>query len=125
MTMERGAAHNMGSNVLRILAGGGLSGVSERHSMSGGRQSQQYEDDVKRAQALKFLTQDGRYTLVQVAIRFGLERSEDFTVLVGFSSIEQIVEAAECSGSDPFSPEELQQIEKLYMTDFGQREPAR
>lgn len=119
--MERGAAHNMGSNVLRILAGGGLSGVAERHAASGGRQNQQYEDDVKRAQALRFLTRDGRYTLAQVAIRFGLDSSEAFTVLVGFSSIQQIEEAAECSGTDAFTNQELEAIEALYQTDFGFR----
>ena len=118
--IDRAAAHGTGVIALRVLAAGALSGETERHPLAArDRGGTDRERDVKRARALTFLTENGKYTLVQTAIRFALMKREISTVLVGFSTFSHLEEAAACSGTSGFDPQALSRLEELYRTDFG------
>lgn len=117
--MGRATAHGMGAIVLRVVAGGALSGVQGRSALAGAIRGTEWEEDLIRAQSLRFLTEIDGGNLAQAAIRYGLMRPEANTVLVGFSDLNQIEEAAPCSEMPRFSAEALTRIRELRRTDFG------
>jgi aryl-alcohol dehydrogenase-like predicted oxidoreductase len=89
----RAAQRGMGLIVLRALDGGKLFG---------------------REGELGFLTEDGSQTLAQAGIRFALANAQASTVLVGFSSVDHIEEAAAASAMGPLTPDALARAEALY-----------
>ncbi len=114
--IDRAAARQMGVIAIRVLAGGALSGTSKRHnvadqSVSPIASGEDYDDDVSRARAFEFLVQDG-YTddLVEAAIRFAISKPEVPTALVGFSSLDQLEQAAEYAAKDPLPTEALSRL---------------
>ncbi len=112
--------HGMGVVVIRVLAGGALSGAPVPHPLNtGSAVARTYAAGARRAQALRFLERPGEQTMAQAAIRFALAGPEISTVLVGFSSADQVEEAAAASGRGPLSAAELARIESVYATDFG------
>ena len=119
--IDRAAARGVGTVVLRVLEAGALSGSATPHALNMGGSSGDAEHarNARRAQALAFLKRDPSETLAQVAIRFGLASPGASTVLVGFSEISQIDEAAACSGREGFTADQLARLEELYANDFG------
>ena len=119
--IERAAAKGVGTVALRVLEAGALSGSATPHALSGGGpgRNPEYARNAQRAQALAFLKRDPSETLAQVAIRFALANQSVSTVLVGFSELSQIDEAASCSGREGFTPDQLARLEELYANDFG------
>lgn len=112
--------HGMGVVVIRVLAGGMLSGAPEPHPLNTGSAVQRhYAAGAQKAQPLRFLEHDGEQTMVQAAIRWALMKTQISTVLVGFSEVSQIDEAARASGRGPLPDEDLRRIEALYATDFS------
>jgi L-galactose dehydrogenase/L-glyceraldehyde 3-phosphate reductase len=102
--IDRAASKRMGCIGIRVLAAGALSGVMERHpiavpSVAPIGTGADYQDDVKLAQALNFLTAEGHAaSLVDAAMQFAWSKPEMATVLVGYSSLdhlEQAITAAE------------------------------
>jgi aryl-alcohol dehydrogenase-like predicted oxidoreductase len=125
--LERAAAQGTSGVVLRVLEAGALAGVSAPHPNSGLARSPsaEFEDNVRRARSLQFLVRPGQ-SLVQAAIRYALGDPRVAVVLVGFSSLEQIEEAAMAAGpAGGLLQEELARIEDLYSSDFGLRERTR
>jgi aryl-alcohol dehydrogenase-like predicted oxidoreductase len=122
-TIEFAGEHQLGVVVIRVLGGGALSGAREPHPLNTGSGVQRtYAADAGRAEALRFMHRPGEHTMAQAAIRYALTKPQVSTVLVGFSSIEQVEEAATASGQGPLSSADLGQIEELYGTDFRVRE---
>ena len=117
--MTRAAAKGMGVVVLRILAGGALTGQTERHPLAGTRPAAEYEAELQRARSLQFLVESGEETMAQAAIRFGLLRPEVSTVLVGVSAPEHLDAAAACSGATPFPPAAMERLAELHRTTFS------
>ena len=118
-TLDLAGEHGLGVVVIRVLAGGVLSGAREPHPLNtGSGVERQYSAGAVRAQALRFLARPGQ-TMTQAAIRFALARPRISTVLVGFSHVSQIDEAAAASGAGPLPAEDLAGIERLYRNDFG------
>lgn len=119
--MGTAAERGVGTVILRVLEAGALSGSATPHEMNRGGPGNdaEYARNAERARALGFLKRDADETLAQVAIRFALMNRNVSTVLVGFSEMAQIDEAAACVGREGFTAEQLERLERLYETDFG------
>jgi aryl-alcohol dehydrogenase-like predicted oxidoreductase len=123
--MTEAARRNLGVAAIRVLAGGALGGPVARTGyaapsvggalVSGG----EYALDLKRGSKLKFLLKGEVSRLSQAAIRFVLGQPEVSTALVGFSNLQQIEEAAECSDQGPLPESDLEQLQELWSSNFG------
>jgi aryl-alcohol dehydrogenase-like predicted oxidoreductase len=121
LLIDRAAAKGMGVAVIRVLAAGALTsdpttgGGSSPEPLSPGSD---YALDLERTEKVKFVVDEAK-SLAQAAIRFALMKPEVSTVLVGFSNVSHIDEAAACSGFGGLSPEAIAQLRKLWDSDFG------
>jgi len=120
--IDRASARGMGLVVIRVLAAGALTATPE----AGGGSSPEplspgsdYALDVTRARQLGFLLGGDVKTLTQAALRFALMKPQLSTVLAGFSNLDQIEEAAACSGAGGLSQGALARLRQLWDTDFG------
>jgi aryl-alcohol dehydrogenase-like predicted oxidoreductase len=123
--IDRAAANGTSAIVLRVLESGALTGKSQPHPTSAlARQpSEEFTRNAQRARSLHFLVRDGQ-TLTQAAIRFALGDTRVGGVLVGFSALDQIAEAAAASTDAGLSQADLARIEELYRSDFALRQPV-
>jgi len=96
----RAAAAGMGTSVLRVLEGGALSGTEIRHPLAGAT-GPEYAANLARANSLRPLLNSAKLTMPEAAIRFALSNPQVSTVLVGFSDIAQIEDAAAFAGKGP------------------------
>jgi aryl-alcohol dehydrogenase-like predicted oxidoreductase len=101
------AARGVGSIAIRVLAGGALSGSTERHPvatpgvgpLATGRT---YAEDVAAARRLDFLVKQGIVqSLPEAAIRFALSKPELSVAMVGLSSLEQLEAAVAAADKGP------------------------
>jgi L-galactose dehydrogenase/L-glyceraldehyde 3-phosphate reductase len=125
LLIRRAYEKRMGVAAIRVLAGGALGGEAARKGYASSAPSAlvgdtDYRMDSDRAERLQFLMSGGM-SLPQAAIRFALMNKEVSTVLVGFSDVHQIEEAASCSGREPFQKEWNDKLQGLWATDFGRR----
>jgi aryl-alcohol dehydrogenase-like predicted oxidoreductase len=114
-------AHDTGVIVIRALAGGALSARSDRHSyaaptvapISTGRD---YDADLARARVLEadLVTSGHVATMVEASLRFPLATEAVSTVLVGYSTLEQLEDAARYVGRGPLRPSTLEQLPPLW-----------
>lgn len=106
---ERAARKGMGVIALRVLEGGALTGAPPAATA---QLPPDHAAMVRRASGLQAaLSNDA--PLTQTAIRFALSNPDVSTVLVGFSTIGQIAEAAENAAHGPLPPAILHKIEEL------------
>lgn len=97
--IARAADQAMGVIAIRVLAAGALSGSTDRHpfaaqSVAPIASGQDLGEDAARAQAFRFLIEDGYASdLVEAAIRFAISNQAISTALVGISSLEQLDQA--------------------------------
>ncbi len=105
--IERASANGMGVLVIRVLAAGALSGEATRHPVAvptvapigSGRD---YGQDRARAEGFRFLLQEGYAgSLVEAALRFALGNPGVSSVLVGYSSLEHLEQAAAIAARGP------------------------
>ena len=114
----------MGIVVIRVMAGGALGGRIARSGYAspsiGGAlvPSSEYDKDEARATKLNFLVEGDVHSLPQATVRFALMNPNVSTVLVGYSSISQIDEAAECSEKAAISPTSMARLNALWASDF-------
>jgi aryl-alcohol dehydrogenase-like predicted oxidoreductase len=126
LLIAKASEKKMGVVVIRVLAGGALGGEVARQGYAASTtgtltEGANYETDVNRAKKLHFLISGEIQSLPQAAIRFALMNREISTVLVGFSNLSQIEEAASCSVREPFPRNWIDRLEALWATDFGRR----
>lgn len=118
-TIDLAGEHRMGVVVIRVLSGGVLSGAPEPHPLNtGSAVERQYAAGARRPESLRFLDHEGQ-TMAQAAICYALAKPQVSTVLVGFSHVSQIDEAAGASGRGPLPDADLARIEALYPSNFG------
>lgn len=116
--IDEAARREMGVIAFRVLAGGALSGVVERHPVAAPvvdpiASEPNYADDVARAQRFSFLIQEGvAGSLVEGAVRFAISKQGVSTALLGISSMEQLEAAVSYVERGPLPGEALQQIQK-------------
>jgi aryl-alcohol dehydrogenase-like predicted oxidoreductase len=124
--IDRAKDRNMGVVVIRVMAGGALGGEIARTghaapaiggAIAGGAD---YQDDETRAKKLDFFLSGDITSLPQAAVRFALMHEGVSTVLVGYSNLQQIEEAAGCSGKDPIPEPAMERLKKLWATDFSE-----
>ena len=102
-------AQRMGVIVVRVLAGGALSGTGDRHplampSVAPIASGPDYATDVTRARALQPLVDEGHAgSLVEAALRFPLASDAVSTVLLGYSTTEHLEYAAASIGKGRLS----------------------
>ncbi len=118
--MQKASRNGLGVIAIRVLAGGALSGTDHQHpnaakTVSPIASGRDYADDVARSGMFRFLVEIGyASSLVEAAIRFAISNSAVSTALVGFSSLEQLDQAAEYVGKGPLPSKALRQIEEIW-----------
>jgi len=118
--IARAAERGTSAVVLKVLESGALSGAVAPHPTSAlaRRPSGEFAHNAERARSLRFLEREGQ-SMVQAAIRFALMHTSVGVVLVGFSAMDQIEEAAGASTGATLTHDDLARLEELYRSDFG------
>lgn len=103
----------LGVLAIRVLAGGALSGHSDRHSratadvepIASGRS---YDDDIRLSQRLGFLVTEGfAESLIEAAIRFAITSSAVSSAVIGLSDVDQLESAARSVSRGPLPGEAI------------------
>ncbi len=126
LLIRKASEKRMGVVVIRVLAGGALGGEVARQGYAAAStgtltEGADYEADVDRAKKLDFLVSGEIQSLPQAAVRFALMNREISTVLVGFSDLNQIEEAASCSARETFPRNSTDRLQALWATDFDRK----
>ena len=112
-------AQRVGVIVVRALAAGALSGERARHpiavpSVAPIATGPDYAADVERARALRALVTEGHAaSLVEAALRFPLANDAVGTVLLGYSSLDQLEYAAAAVAKGPLPAAALARVAAL------------
>ena len=115
--IDRAAQQEIGVIAIRILAGGALSGATERHPVASTgvnpiASEQEYSADVARARRYAFLVEKGMVSnLVEAAVRFVVSKPGVSTALIGISSLDQLERAAQYVERGPLPGIALEQIQ--------------
>jgi len=114
--LERARANDMGTIIIRALAGGALSGTEARHPLAMQQvdpigSAPDFAGDVARARQLEPLVKDGTAgSLVELAQRFVIAHPAVTTMLVGYSTLDQLEEAAAAVSKGPLPAAALARI---------------
>jgi aryl-alcohol dehydrogenase-like predicted oxidoreductase len=118
--LARARAAGAGAIGIRVLAGGALSGVEERHPVAVPTvepiaSGADYRADVERARRLASLVREGHAeSLVEASFRFALGSEGMTTVLVGYSSLEQLELAALWASRGPLPAGARARLDELW-----------
>jgi aryl-alcohol dehydrogenase-like predicted oxidoreductase len=118
--LDHARAQRVGVIVVRVLAGGALSGTPERHplampSVAPIASGPDYGADVARARALQPIVAEGHAgSLVEAALRFPLGNDAVSTVLLGYSTLEHLEYAAASIAKGPLPPAALDRLSTLW-----------
>jgi len=105
--LDRARAADMGTIIIRALAGGALSGTDARHPLAMQAvdpigSAPDFAADVARARQLEPLVKDGTASsLVELAQRFVIAHPAVTTMLVGYSTLDQLEQAAAAVAKGP------------------------
>jgi len=116
--LDRTRSMDMGTIVIRALAGGALAGTTERHPLAmqavepiGSAPS--FVADVARAKVLEPLVKQGvASSLTELALRFVIANPKVTTMLVGYSTLDQLEQAAAAVNKGPLAEETLLRLRK-------------
>jgi L-galactose dehydrogenase/L-glyceraldehyde 3-phosphate reductase len=118
--IDRAAENRMGCLGIRVLAAGALSGIEDRHpiavpSVAPIGTGPDYQTDVRHAQKLAFLVEEGYAKhLIEAAMRFAWSQAGLSTVLIGFSSFGHLEEALAAAQRGTLSPEALSRLSEAW-----------
>jgi aryl-alcohol dehydrogenase-like predicted oxidoreductase len=113
---ERG----IGTIIIRVAAGGALSGVETRHPIASPppepiASGADYATDVRRARRLLPLVDEGHVeSLVEASLRFAVGADGVSTILLGYSSLDQLEYAAKCVEKGPLPAVVLARLRELW-----------
>jgi aryl-alcohol dehydrogenase-like predicted oxidoreductase len=114
--LAKAHAAGMGTIVIRVLAGGALSGSAARHPIGMTEvepiaSGPHYAADVAAARRLQILV-DGGYaeSLVEAGLRFAIANPTVSTVLIGTSTLDQLEYAARSVLKGPLPPAALEAL---------------
>jgi aryl-alcohol dehydrogenase-like predicted oxidoreductase len=111
---------------IRVLAGGALSGSTERHPIASPPPEPigsaiSYEADVTRARRLMPLVQEGfAASLTEAATRFAISQPAIGTILVGIAAPQQFENALAAVEKGPLPPAALDRLSTLLQTFSGE-----
>ena len=114
---ERG----VGTIIIRVAAGGALSGVESRHPIASPppepiASGADYATDVRRARHLLPLVDEGHVdSLVEASLRFAVGADGVSTILLGYSSLDQLEYAAKCVAKGPLSAAATARLRELWI----------
>ena len=114
--LERTKARDMGTIVIRALAGGALSGTAARHPLAMQvvdpiGSAANFAGDVARANELQpFVKESGSANLTEFAERFVISHLAVSTMLVGYSTLDQLEQAAAAVNRGPLPAEALKRL---------------
>ena len=120
--LRRAGEHKVGVIVIRVLAGGALSGLITRHPIAVPTvdpiaTGPDYAADVERARMLSSLISEGyAESLVDASLRFAIGPESVSTVLLGYSSIEQLEGAVASVARGPLPPAAFHALPALWRT---------
>jgi aryl-alcohol dehydrogenase-like predicted oxidoreductase len=112
---------------IRVLAGGALSGSSERHPIAGPApepigSAMSYDADVDRARRLMPLVEEGfAASLTEAATRFALSHPAVGTILVGMATPQQFEDALAAAEKGPLPQVALDRLSVLRQAFSGER----
>ena len=118
--LPQAAAAGMGTIGIRALAGGALSGSEWRHPIGMAEVAPigtgaTYADDVAAAARFRGLVEGGRAgSLAEAALRFAAFSPHASVVLVGVSTVEQLIDAIAGVEHGPLPPEAMALIEEVW-----------
>jgi aryl-alcohol dehydrogenase-like predicted oxidoreductase len=118
--LPRARAAGVGAIVIRVLAGGALSGVETRPavvapSVEPIASGPDYVADVRRGRALDALVREGHVgSVVEAALRFPLGSPGVSTVLVGYSTLEHLEYAAASMAKGPLPAAAMERLNALW-----------
>ncbi|HEY3068550.1 MAG TPA: aldo/keto reductase [Methylomirabilota bacterium] len=118
--LARCREHTVGVIGIRALAAGALSGTPVRHpvavpTVAPIASGPDYESDVARAKKLSPLVEEGHATdLVEAALRFVVTSDAVSTVLLGYSSLDQLEHAAAAVAKGPLAPTAIERVRSLW-----------
>ena len=116
----RAQERRVGVIVIRVLAAGALSGVTTRHPVAVPTvepiaTGPDYASDVQRAQALRALVTEGHVgSLVEASLRFAVSSPAVSSVLLGYSSLEHLEDAAAAVAKGPLPTATLDRLSVLW-----------
>ena len=114
--LDRASAADMGTIVIRALAGGALSGTAERHPLAMQvvdpiGSAANFAADVARAQQLESLVREsGAADLTEFAERFVISHPAVSTMLVGYSTLGHLEAAIAAVNKGPLPPAVLKRV---------------
>ena len=123
---DRTKAAGTGVVGIRVLAGGALSGSSERHAIASPApdpigSAMTYDADVERARRLMPLVKEGfAASLTEAATRFALSHPAMGTILVGMASPEQFEDALAAVQKGPLPAAALDRLSVLRQAFAGE-----
>jgi aryl-alcohol dehydrogenase-like predicted oxidoreductase len=123
---DRTKAAGVGVVGIRVLAGGALSGSSERHPIASPApepigSAMRYEADIERARRLMPLVNEGfAGNLTEAATRFALSHRAMGTILVGMATSQQFEDALAAVEKGPLSQAALDRLAALQKTFSGE-----
>ena len=118
--LERAQSQNLGVIVIRALAAGALTDTVERHPVSMKRDNpitsaQGYATDVEHARIFRALVRDGWVeNLVEAALRFCISQMSVSTLVLGFSSLSHLEQAAASVSRGSLPREALARLPALW-----------
>jgi aryl-alcohol dehydrogenase-like predicted oxidoreductase len=116
--LDRAKAADMGTIVIRALAGGALAGTEERHPLAMQvvppiGSAPDFAGDVARARALEPMVREGvAGSLTELAQRFVIAHPNVSTMLVGYSTLDQLEQAAAAVEKGPLPAAAVDRIFK-------------
>ncbi|MEH2547799.1 aryl-alcohol dehydrogenase-like predicted oxidoreductase [Bradyrhizobium sp. AZCC 2262] len=111
---------------IRVLAGGALSGSSERHPIAGPApepigSAMSYDADIDRARRLMALVEEGfTASLTEAATRFALSHPAMGTILVGMATPQQFGDALAAAEKGPLPQAALDRLSALRQAFSGE-----
>jgi L-galactose dehydrogenase/L-glyceraldehyde 3-phosphate reductase len=119
-------AAGMGAIVIRVLAGGALSGTEERHPLNSPPPApigsgDSYSRDVERARRFEPLVREGQAdSLIEASIRYVIAQQAVSTVLIGLANLEQLEYAARSIQKGPLPPAALGRVAEIQRGFVGE-----
>ncbi len=120
------AAAGVGVIGIRVLAGGALSGSTERHPIASPPpepigSAMSYDADVSRARRLLPLVKEGfAASLTEAATRFAISHPAIGTILVGMATPQQFEDALAAVEKGPLQPTALERLTRLQQALAGE-----
>jgi aryl-alcohol dehydrogenase-like predicted oxidoreductase len=113
--LDRARAADMGTIVIRALAGGALSGTEARHPLAMQQvdpigSAPDFSADVQRARALEPLARETGSSLTEFAERFVISHPAVSTMLVGYSTLDHLETAVAAVNKGPLPDPALKRV---------------